>query len=644
MKRLFICCFALISLPLLLQAQEYNVEPLLKQHARQPFIYLLKSEEVNVQSKGNNMPVVKARIREELLICKNNYQSVRSKKVRSSLQAEVSNISARLCVYNGKKHHPQKLEITASQIETRGGSTFFDDDKYFTIQFPGAKEGDIVQIDYDITYPDPRYFGIFFFSDYYPAVHNLFSITCPKNQIGLKTKAFNFQEVQVKFQVDSTSKKVRMTWRADTVPALTEEYMDGSFKTKGSSVLASIESYNTPTGRVFIGGSLEKLFHWYSEFLKKVDMGEDLHLKTFTDSLVQNCNGDIEKLKAIYTWVQDKIAYVAYEDGMNGYIPRDASVVYSYRYGDCKDMSNLLSRLCHFAGLPVYPAWIGTRDIPYQFSDFPSAFCTNHMIAVYIAGADTLFLDPTGKNHPFGLATSMIQGKEALISLGADKFALARVPHTANSVSLEKDSIHLVLRNGNEIIGKGIYTLTGYEKLRLPAELTNNSFEKQKQQIYKLVHKGNNKFRLDTFYIMNQNQRNQVRIYYEFMLPDYAVRSDDRVMLNMNFNKNYFDDLLSEKRKYGIDLPYKSTHQLFVSLSIDQDQKLEFVPEGLQVSNHLFSIKTNYQSSASQVLFTNTIAFEQLCIPEKELGTFSLLLKDYTSQKSKLISISGKNK
>ncbi|MDB6057604.1 MAG: transglutaminase protein, partial [Verrucomicrobiales bacterium] len=33
---------------------------------------------------------------------------------------------------------------------------------------------------------------------------------------------------------------------------------------------------------------------------------------------------DIEKIKAIYYWVQDNIRYIAYEDGYSGYIPAPA--------------------------------------------------------------------------------------------------------------------------------------------------------------------------------------------------------------------------------------------------------------------------------------------------------------------------------
>ena len=75
---------------------------------------------------------------------------------------------------------------------------------------------------------------------------------------------------------------------------------------------------------------------------------------------------DEAKARRIYKWVQQNIKYVAFEDGMEGFIPRDASLVCSRRYGDCKDMASILTKMLQYSGVEACFVWIGTRSLPYE--------------------------------------------------------------------------------------------------------------------------------------------------------------------------------------------------------------------------------------------------------------------------------------
>ena len=61
-----------------------------------------------------------------------------------------------------------------------------------------------------------------------------------------------------------------------------------------------------------------------------------------------------EKVARIYYWVQDHVRYIAFENGLRGFIPHDAGRVYASRYGDCKDMANLLHEMLRMAGVKSY--------------------------------------------------------------------------------------------------------------------------------------------------------------------------------------------------------------------------------------------------------------------------------------------------
>ncbi len=70
---------------------------------------------------------------------------------------------------------------------------------------------------------------------------------------------------------------------------------------------------------------------------------------------------------------------------MRGLIPHPASYVCEKRYGDCKDMANLIVSMLHMAGVNnAYHTWIGTRDLPFKYTEFPTPIVDNHMIATYV--------------------------------------------------------------------------------------------------------------------------------------------------------------------------------------------------------------------------------------------------------------------
>ena len=127
-------------------------------------------------------------------------------------------------------------------------------------------------------------------------------------------------------------------------------------------------------------------------------------------------------LQIIFNWVQDNIRYIAFEDGLGGFIPRDAASVCNKRYGDCKDMANLLFEMLNHAGIEAYRAWIGTRNRPYKYKEVPTPMVDNHMITAVIIDGETIFLDATDSYVPFGLPSAFTQTKEALLGIDENSY------------------------------------------------------------------------------------------------------------------------------------------------------------------------------------------------------------------------------
>src|SRR5690606_28188930 len=108
---------------------------------------------------------------------------------------------------------------------------------------------------------------------------------------------------------------------------------------------------------------------------------------------------------------------------------RQAKLVYERKFGDCKDMSSIITEMAKYANIPnVNLTWIGSRSIPYTYHEVPTPAVDDHMIATYEdAKGNIYFLDATDSYTKFGLPSGFIQGKEAMIQNG-ESYKLVKVP------------------------------------------------------------------------------------------------------------------------------------------------------------------------------------------------------------------------
>ena len=182
-------------------------------------------------------------------------------------------------------------------------------------------------------------------------------------------------------------------------------------------LLILAKSFSNQGKEITLFKSVEDLYSWYhslTELMKNDSEG----LKGKVIELTQGKTSDLEKVKAIYYWVQDNIRYIAFEDGLAGFKPDECQFVYEKRYGDCKGMANLTKEMLLLAGFDARLTWIGTDRIAYDYST-PNLAVDNHMICTLILNGKEYFLDPTDKYSSFDDYAERLQNRQVLIENGA---------------------------------------------------------------------------------------------------------------------------------------------------------------------------------------------------------------------------------
>ncbi len=134
------------------------------------------------------------------------------------------------------------------------------------------------------------------------------------------------------------------------------------------------------------------------------------------DAMLAGVTDTREKVRILYHYLQDYNRYVLVDVKLGGYKSYPAEYVCFNRFGDCKALCNYMRAILKYAGIESYYtlAYLD-EQVPMFVEDFPSNVF-NHIIITVPLHSDTLFLDCTSKNLPFGMPGTWNQGRKALVT------------------------------------------------------------------------------------------------------------------------------------------------------------------------------------------------------------------------------------
>ena len=360
-----------------------------------------------------------------------------------------------------------------------------------------------------------------------------------------------------------------------------------------------VASYGKDEKKSFLN-DVDDLYKWYYELAQKGDSEPTDAMKALVQELTKSAKNDRDKVTALFGWVKENIRYIAFEDGWNGFIPRKGVDIFEKRYGDCKDMSNLTHELLKEANVDAHLVWIGTRSVPYDYTELPTPYVDNHMISAVNLDGSWVFLDGTDAHLPFGYPTEMIQGKQALISKSATEYELVRVPIIPADKN-QYNATYDINIEGDKVFGKSNISLTGYKKGNFEHYygLAANK-EKYLDRKFEL---GSDKVILENITLKNEfNQiKDSLLVTHDFTIPSYAKKVGSRLIFNPFFKRPYGDFVIDTvDQKFNVDLDHANEYNITMNVNIPTGYSLKKVPTTSSYQHHDFGFNISYKLSADQ--------------------------------------------
>lgn len=622
------------------QAQSAVWTEMKQRYPDESAVFLARNKVITIEVKQDSVTAY-ASMEERILFLKDRPDNATDMRIFGSHFQEIENLQAVTSVWDKTKYKDIPLSGLTRQRDDDDG-IFFDDSYFYHLSFPAGHAGNQAYWKYSEKYRDARFLSAFYFQDYLTQANGSLLIRAPK-KVELKWHLVNDPDKKVQFRQFEKGGYTYYEWKVENMEAVKRWERSPKYSYFVPLVLFHITSIKENDKTLPVLSEMNDLHKWYSETIRKVEEQPTPQLKEVAQTLIAPGDREIDIVRKVFYWVQDNIRYIAFEDGMRGLVPHKPSYVLEKRYGDCKDMASLIVGMLNALGIKSYYTWIGTRDIPFQYSMMPTPLADNHMIATYVdQDKNYFFLDGTSNYTSVNLPSSMIQGKEAFIIISDSKYELKKVPEISSRISAQVDTVRLRL-DKSTLYGKGDVYYSGYQKIMASYDFNKTVAAKQKDNVTYWLKKGSNKYILDNYTIKNIADKDKpLMVSYDFHVNDYITYVDSEIYVNLNLVKIYYNQIINPERKVPMEIDYKFSANDVYYMEIPEGYEVEYMPPNAQLETGLINFAISYEQTGSTIQVNQRIENNILLMTLDQFDVWNKAIKELSNSYKESIILKKK--
>lgn len=434
--------------------------------------------------------------------------------------------------------------------------------------------------------------------------HAQLTLICPDN-IRINIKEVNDPGKRAEFSAkNSTITK----WVLDNVKAVKDEPFDIGIRERTPAV------YLMPNELIFANyKGVAKNWEEYGGWLSKLYEGRDAlpdTLKVKVNELIKDHPDTLERIKILYTYMQENTRYVAVFLGIGGLQPFSAQTVFETGYGDCKALSNYMHALLKYIGIKSYPAVVSSGQyIEPIFNDFPNFQQFDHVILCVPRTNDTLWLECTSQKMPFGFIGDFTDDRDVLLLTenggkfahtkkysGTDNYRTCKAYFTIDPTATAAGSI------------KTIYQGLQYDNI---AKLLYANTKDQKEWLYD--HSSLPSLQISDFSIADDKKIIPVASVQETVISrNYGTFTGNYMLLPLNMinNQKPIQKMLKPR---GSDILISRSFTDYDTLvyQIPDNYKLETLPTGKSIQSNYGTYASSVSINGNKITYTRKFVIHQ---------------------------------
>ena len=343
-------------------------------------------------------------------------------------------------------------------------------------------------------------------------------------------------------------------------------------------------------------GSWNDVGAWYWKLIEP-QMKASVEIEQAVIELTKDKKTDVDKAKAIFYWVEDRIRYVGLEFGAGAYEPHSARDVFVNRYGDCKDQATLLVTMLKAAGIEAHPVLVSTRFKGNTSQRLPSPGIFDHAIVMAEIEGKRIWLDPTAEVCPFGEIPTPDRGREVMVVRdGVAEFV--ETPDYTPDENRTVQSADIKLDADGGIRAAVSWTASGSGDLSARASYKYSKPSQIKEGFEGTVASISPDAKLNNFSVTDPGRREEpLKVAYDFQAGGWA----DRTRKFLIFRPSLYQSVLSEtpfskpERQYEISFGSRSSSISETQIALPDGFKVEEVPPNVSLKTDFATYDRTYE-------------------------------------------------
>ena len=509
------------------------------------------------------------------------------------------------------------------------GESLYEDTREKLLEIPAAAPGNVIGYEYEQRRRPSIPQDTWRFQHEIPVRTALFALQLPKGW------EYRVRWVNHAGQEPRAIGQNGWGWELDNLPAIESEPTMPAWSSLSGRLSVTYYPLHTNVGNNSFG-SWRSIGSWYAHLAADRQQATPDITKKVAE-LTSNAPSVLDKMRALATFVQGNIRYVAIEIGMGGFQPHHANDIFTNRYGDCKDKATLLSTMFAIAGIKSYYVLINsTRGVIVPES--PSALEFDHVIlAIPLPGVVTspelwavqdnpqlgklLFFDPTDPFVPFGCLPDVLQSSYGLVvaDAGGQIVQLPLLSATANRLLR---TAKLSLAPNGTLSGTVTEVRWGTPATELRARLMRASRADRQKVLENFMGpflggaalQSAGAQRLETL-------DGPLLLQYTFTAAEYAKRSGNLYLVRPRVMGSKGEDVLDPKeRKNPVEFAGSTSQGDQFEITLPDGYAADELPEPVDLKTAATSYRSKVVMSGNVLQYTRLYQITDVHVPSNEMN------------------------